>query len=417
MKKYILLYFSILLLIVALRTSLDAPSVIFRSLFLLAFFIPIFTKYQYLYLPCLITFISISLNHFAFGYFPYDMASYAIISIIGLLAYLGFHPHNTIKINVTYFFCLLYVIIINTISSGSPEDISYCIMAIGIGALFSSSEETLYKQKNMLLCFVIISLFLTIIYLINYEQFIVTYNEQDGLERSGWTDPNYLSCIIGMGVISSLILLLERQVRGIYYTSLLIVTIGLSLIAQLLLASRGGLVAVAVGIIILVLFCKIKLWSKILTIVILTFFIIWLYSNNYFELLIYRVAEDSGGGSGRVDIWQMKLQEFSLHGNVLNWLFGMGHSAAINMSSTGWMTGFHNDFIAIFCSYGIIGLSVFIYMLIIYPLKKCSNSTRPITFALVLYLVFACMTLEPLSSGRLTYWAFYYLILLYAHDE
>ena len=32
-------------------------------------------------------------------------------------------------------------------------------------------------------------------------------------------------------------------------------------------------------------------------------FVVWLYDNAYFELIENRIANDSGGRSGRTDIW------------------------------------------------------------------------------------------------------------------
>mgnify|MGYP003308199786 CR=1 FL=1 len=55
--------------------------------------------------------------------------------------------------------------------------------------------------NSMLYCFIFTSLAISLIYLLNYDQFLASYNANDRMERSGWTDPNYLSCIIGMGSI------------------------------------------------------------------------------------------------------------------------------------------------------------------------------------------------------------------------
>ena len=76
--------------------------------------------------------------------------------------------------------------------------------------------------------------------------------------------------------------------------------------------------------------------------------------------------------------------------------------------------GFHNDFLAIFCGYGILGLILFIYIIFIVPFANIQRSDRPILISLIVYLLIASLTLEPLASGNITFWAFYYLILLFS---
>lgn len=182
--------------------------------------------------------------------------------------------------------------------------------------------------------------------------------------------------------------------------------------SQLLLASRGGLLCVAISSLILIMFANVRNGYKLIVSFLLIGALVWLYTNDYFQLLEYRILNDSTGGSGRVDIWKMKLSLFASESNVFNWIFGLGHNRALQLSFNNQAIGFHNDFLAILCSYGLIGVGMMVYMIFVLPFKGNTISSRPIIVALVVYLVLACLTLEPLSSGRLTYFAFYYLIIL-----
>ena len=250
----------------------------------------------------------------------------------------------------------------------------------------------------------------------NFERFLESYNVIDKLERSGWTDPNYLSCIIGMGVITSLILLMRESTYHIMYKIFYVLTIGLSIISQVLMASRGGLLCVSVSVVVLLLFANIKFRYKLLLLIAIFSFVVFLYTNNYFELLVYRIEHDTGDGSGRLDIWKLKLHEFFSEGNIGDWIFGLGHSSAFKLGYGESGFGFHNDYLAILCGYGLFGLMAFLYFLFILPFKHI-KARSVIVFSMIVYLALACMTLEPMSAGRFPYIAFYALILIYAKVE
>lgn len=414
-NKYILFYYAILFILLSTRTNLSAPNALIRLTFLLAFFIPLFLKYTYLYLPCLVAFITVSTKHFAFGYMPYEMSTYAMISLVSFITVYGIRRNQAHNVNPVFLLLLLYVLLVNVAYSGSPQNITYSIITVCFGGMITKVRTGGNIVNNMLHCFVFASLALSLIYLINFEQFIQSYSEKDGMERSGWTDPNYLSCIVGMGSLSSLILLLKNKHARIYSRLLWVITLVLSTISQVLMASRGGILAVSGSVVVLILFANVKKIYKVAIVLSLFLFIGWLYNNGYFELLSYRIENDADG-SGRLDIWQTKLAMFSQSGNVFNWIFGIGYQNAMELSESGDIRGFHNDFIAVLCGYGIVGFIAFLYLLLVYPFQKSSKRTLPVVIALVMYLVLSCMTLEPISLGQISFIAFYYMILLLAEE-
>lgn len=414
-NTYILIYYAVLFVLVAARTSLSPPSALIRLVFLLSFFLPLFLKYSYLYLPCLVAFITVSTKHFAFGYMPYEMSTYTAISFFSFIVVYGLRRNQNLSINPIFIGVLLYLLFINIAYSGSPQNITYSFITVSLGVLITEVRGRGNITNYMLHCFVFTSLALALIYLMNFEQFLESYNANDGMERSGWMDANYLSCIIGMGSLSSLILLLKNKQAKLFSRILWVVTISISTISQVLMASRGGLLAVSASFIILILFTDVKKKYKVSIVLVLILFITWLYSNGYFDLLNYRIENDTDG-SGRLDIWQTKLTLFAQNGNMFSWIFGLGSHHAMALSESGSLVGFHNDFLAILCGYGIIGLSIFIYLIVIYPLLKSSKNSRPIVLTLILYLMLSCMTLEPITLGQIVFLAFYYMILLLAEE-
>ena len=245
------------------------------------------------------------------------------------------------------------------------------------------------------------SLALSIVYLSNYEKFVVSYGQGE-FERSGWTDPYYLSSIIGMGILTSFVQILRKRNAALPLKLFWIVCAGLSLISQLLMASRGGILATALSIVIVFMFTKIRSIYKVGVFVILCVFIFWLYNSGFFDLLEYRILSDDGSGSGRTVIWVKKLNAFIEEGNPLQWIFGLGYESAFKLAGEGRLLGFHNDFLAILCGYGILGVSVFVYFIMI-PLREAASYAKPIVLSLIVYLMVVCATLEPLSAGRLVF--------------
>lgn len=394
------------------RTSTAAPNLIFRACFMFAFVLPLLFAKKNMFPAVMICFMIVGTYGFAFNYMPYQMSIYFIMSLIILL--FNQNKSNITYISLIYIATIILVFARNIFDTIIPHNVSLCIATIGIFIIVSRNDINA-STLNMLYCFIVSTLSLSILYLFNYDKFLLDYNAAEGLERSGWIDPNYFSAIIGMGIISSIILLLKNN-KNILKV-ILIVTIMIGFVVQVLLASRGALLAVSLSSLVLLFFAEIKKRYKLLFSFIIFVFLLWMYTNNYFDLLEYRINNDTGGGSGRLDIWLAKLNAFSTEGNIFQWLFGMGFQSAFELSGiSGRGVGFHNDFLAILCGYGLVGLIIFIYW-IFYPLTISTANNRLYVFASLLYLLITYITLEPMSLGYLPFYAFYYLIFLLAQSH
>ena len=409
--KNLLIYLGILFSIMVFRSSSIAPSLIYRLLYCLALFLPLIIKGRKIYLPCLITFLTINLHSFAYGFLPYDVVVYALLSLFTILLYRPKH----LNFRLGYILSFLCVFFTNVIYSGDPQNIFWCICTIWCCSCLDRNYNRENQRYYMLNAFSIISVVLALLYLLNYDSFLITYSARDNITRAGWTDPNYLSCILGMGALSSLILLLRGYSKNTYIKSFWGAVIVISIMAQSLIASRGSLLALSVSTVFLLLFLKIKIRYKFIILLSFGCFVTWLYTNSYLDLLSYRMENDSVD-SGRMEIWNMKMSIFFSEGNILTWLFGVGYKNAFAMSNTSSVIGFHNDFLAILCAYGIVGLLLFIFTIFIYPLLNAPRSNLHIVATLIIYLCVVCLTLEPLSSGDITYWTFFYLIFLFASN-
>lgn len=406
----IYIYYAIMLIFITLRTSESEPSFTIRYGYLFAFFLPLILKFSDLLPACLTCFMTVGLYGFAYNFFPYQMLIYPIICLMAVLFSGNKLRYNTSTFTYLIIYVLFHLLLVNLLDSGSPQDVFYSTLTIVFFSIIVSHklESSSFYLMNG---FTFASLSLSYIYFANYERFLVSYNALDGMERSGWTDPNYLSCVIGMGVITSTLLLFTQKGSSLLIKICWITIASFSFAAQLIMASRGGILAVVLAMGIILFALKIKNKYKILAIIACAIFVIILYNYGFFELLEYRIENDSGGGSGRDIIWQAKLNAFVDKANILQWLFGMGSEGALNI--TGQYVGFHNDYLSTFCSYGLIGLLSLCYLLY-YPIKVAAKYQKTVVLAMVLYLATCSLTLEPLTAGRLTYIAFYFLILIYA---
>lgn len=410
-NKHIYIYYLILLLLLFFRDSDSAPSFVVRMGYLLAFFLPLVTWYRNLFSSCLICFMTISIYGFAYNYFPYNAGIYLIILLMSLL--LGGNP--TIKFNPIFVVFILFIVIRDFVDVYTPHNLFYSACTVGLFSSIHGSNKSDIARK-MAVAFTIISLVLSSMYFLNYNRFIEDYNVSENLERSGWTDPNYLSCIIGMGVLSAFILLVSTAKRGILLVLYCTVVVVISVIAQVLLASRGGILSIVVSLCILIFTSKLKFSHKLFIVLLLACFAFCIISSDYVLLLEHRIQNDVGGGSGRLDIWQNKLTEYMNCGNPLKWIFGFGNISAFRLTAVGdGFVGFHNDYLAFLCAYGLIGFGMFIYILL-YPLKISNKQNRYVVISLLSYLMVCSLTLEPLSAGDISYIAFYYMILTYAAE-
>ena len=414
-KKMFYLLYLVLFMLMLMRTSTDTPNILYRTAFLVTLLAPLFFIDKKYFTPILICFMTIGTYGFAFNYLPYEISIYFYITLLFLI----FRRVKCDKSHISLFFVItvLFLLFRNILDSFHPQDVFYSCATVGVFSLISNEDRN-DSMKLMLYSFAVISIGLSLLYLINYEKFIEDYSAGEGLERSGWMDPNYFSCVVGMGVMSSSILLMKPQSkRRVFNLCFLIATIILSVIVQVLSASRGGILAISLGVTILLIFSKVRLGYKILVVFFIFCFVAWMYQNNYFELLEYRLNNDDGTGSGRLDIWTRKLDAMASDGNILHWIIGYGYQSGFQLTgSAGNGVGFHNDFIAIFCEYGLLGLLIFLCYLC-KPLMISAKENRPIVLALLLYLWAVCMTLEPFSLGYLPYFAFYYLVILVSKSE
>lgn len=412
MKKtlYICVYYLVLLCVMVSWTNpTAAPPAFVRLVFMGAVFLPtIYVKNAWL--PAVLTcFLSIGQYGISFSYLPETISLYMWLMLALFILY-GRKKRLNIFPRWLYIFPF-YVILIDLFADNTIYHIFYALIVTCLASyMFGNDYED--AEKKMSIAFIVVTIVLCYYFLFFRNDFTESYGKYGTeLERVLWTDPNYLGCVIGMGTICCGIKLTDRSLNKLIRLVLLAI-IGISLIVLIQNASRGALVAVLLGCSVLFLSSPVKIFYKMLFLCLVIIFMVFLYNNSYFELLVYRVENDSTG-SGRTVIWERRLTEF-FQGSFLRLLFGYGHDAAMTLG-TPYRIGSHNDYVAFLVEYGLIGLASFLYMLafpIIKILRKGGLVGLYQVLTLSVYIAVACLTLEPLTLGRIPFYMFYLYIIL-----
>lgn len=388
-----------------------SPNIAFKIVFYLCLLLPALIKASEFVPTLIIGFSGIALYGFAYSYMPTYLPVYLGSLFIFYLLFIR-TSKNQFKVPKRFIGLGIYTLFIDLITNLQPDNITYSIFIVGIMGLFLDkyiSKETMAKLSFAFsLCTIVLSMY----FLLFQDMFTRDYYAQgSGLERIGWMDANYFGMVVGMGLVTAIIELTKFKDLGIIEKNFYIATLIFSLPTLILNASRGAILAVCISFTIIVIFSKMGRSLKTLIIFATVAFLIYLYNNNYFELLAYRINNDSNGGSGRTEIWVKKLSAF-FEGDKLLWLIGYGNVGGKELGM-GWAFGSHNDYVAILCAYGAIGLLFFISMLL-YPIIKLKKRAtgRPLVLAAFAYILTMCFTLEPYTAGRLSYFFFYFYVLV-----
>ena len=406
---FFVIYYILLLLGLILYDNVNSsPGTVKRIAYLMALIIPVLYKREFLPVV-LLSIWSITKSSYSYPYVPTE-------PLIFLAIMMGFAIFNRQKISITPFFIVivLHVFLNSFVLQGHlSKRLPFPLLEFFI--LFFCVEKSKLKFNATILPYVFIITSLAITYWFffceNAKMEIVHHVANTDMETEGWMDPNYLSGIVGMGCVIAINGLINGF-KNVLFIILCIITIVASLFTAAYAASRGGMIAIAMSALILFLMSGVKMRTKILVITSVVGFLIIMFKLGAFELLQARVEIGEGDmTNGRLDIWQRKLTSFVNEGNLFSWMFGFGEEGGGHLGHYSHLQGSHNDFIAILCNYGLLGLGLFITCLI-YPIKKASPKMKPIIIAFVVYLGTVCFSLEPFSLGYMSYLAFYFYVII-----
>lgn len=397
-KSYISYYGLMFLILISWHNPFATPPELLRILYLLALLGPLTIKQPKLLAIIIPAFYAISNYSCFISYMPNQVFIYLAFPILALFL------HSYGKTDKTSIIFLVFFIITaanNFVNSMKFESISSCCLLVFLWFKFVPNSVNSYAHIFSY-AFAIMSLTLSIIFIVGGSAFQMDFGA-GGFERTEWMDPNYFGCIVGIGIMASMIEILYNRILKIPERILFLLTIGISFYVLILNGSRGALLATGMSLFLLLIGNGQKMSKKLLIICSFSIFIYILYMSGTFDFLLYRIELDSGrGGSGRTYIWQTKMMAFSNQLSVFEQLFGIGYKNGMALGF-GFSRGFHNDYIAILVEYGVFGLMVFIGMLLS-PLRKSNN--KVIVLSIIVYIAMASSTLEPISGGMIVYFGF-----------
>lgn len=370
--------------------QLVAPPLPLRLLVTSAIFIPLI-KYFWLSPAVIILFVGIRFNSVApFGYIPQSWDSYfGLFIIIGLL-------HNIIYRDKLFHFTkkqlgiALFIFLIDMINLKIGTEFLFFVFLLFL------CYNTLKSEKAVsltILSFVLFSISMSVYYMIFAREFAVSYASSDGLERAFWVDPNYLGVYLGIGVVFSVYYLINAKnyKLNIFYKFIFVFCSILTAIVILLQASRGSLLTLALALIIILFQSHIKFQYKLLSIIFLILLVVIFFQEGFFDLLINRMSEDDGTGSGRTEIWSKKL-DYLLENPI--YFIGAGYLGSLKTFPP-FNFDCHNEYISLLLNYGVAGLMLFFVEVI--RLFRCRNANRTIVLSMLIFSIVAFMTISPFA--------------------
>lgn len=421
-NRFLYIYYALLILILATRVDATTePSLILRLVYILAVIAPTLVLTEVSYPAIISLFFVLTLNGFAYSYMPYNLSLYVIITLVVILIFITIKKQKQNKpIPIFLVIITIYVFSVDLVNGTSGSEIHlfqnnfYCFFLI-VCFLWIARKNEKVILSQLPLCFAISTIILSILFLIKREQFIL--DTLGGIDRTGWTDPNYFGMVLGMGTICGLIKLFnidDWKRISLLEKLIYIVVIVLSFPVLLLNASRGAVLSVIVGFVLLFSISKANIIYKVIVLGLSIAGIYYLYSNQYFDLLLVRMEADDGTGSNRLTIWRSKISAYS-EGNLLQMIFGYGQYKGFRLWNP---IGFHNDYVGYLVDYGIVGISMLLYMFY-YPISIVPKKSKmkPSVIVIIVYLMVCMATLEPFIMGILPYFVFYLYALIMAQQN
>ena len=295
----------------------------------------------------------------------------------------------------------LYYLVVSMLCFDVTNGILMCLVAVLLGYLIKTEDDV----KFMFYAFMLVSLILSLQYILNFEYFAMGYRSDQGLERATWSNPNIYGLTIGCGgVLSGAYLMkhlrIERSFLAMLISILTIISVTIALIIN---ASRGGLLFFSLS-------SNLNMIYKTLIVLICICGIYYLYSMGVLDVLLYRMADDTAStGGGRTTIWVNKFNAFTQNSNILQLLYGIGMTECISLAVP---LSTHNDLVTSLIAFGFFGLLLFT-IVISAPLRIGLKKDTILALGLSSFIFLESSLAEPFFRGNFLFIMFYLFVLKY----
>lgn len=406
-KKQMGVYYYIVLIVATfffMRPGQDL-STLMRLLLMAFYFIPTFLNLK-LFPFVFVTFCSISRNSFA-AILP--TTSFYIVIVV-LIAY-SLYREKSAFIGKAYLLFFYYLSCSLIYIDYTQDFLLWVPMAILVADMIKTKEDL----NNIFYSFLTISLFLSVLFVLNQAEFAQQYGSASlGLETGNWINSNEFGAVIAAGgVLAVGYLTKSLNLENNIWTFLLCgITLAFSFFVLVLNASRGAIFAFSSASAIMLLSSKSKFYLKIVLLIAMGGFIIWMIQNQVFELLSYRMQEDTfDTGGDRTRIWQVKLSLFFDDTNPLHLMFGLSRKGCIEL---GELISTHNDYVTSLVGFGIIGFIIYTLTILLHPIRLSDRTNRLPILAFMAYFFIESSVVEPFFRGNIVVIMFYFFIIKYA---
>ena len=417
--KLLLYYLLLLGVMVSWTNVVVAPPLPVRVAFLVAVVYPGLNDVRGLFVAALTCFWSIASLGYTYSFMPTMPHIYVLALTVGLLLFWDRHREITSHLlggeNSLVFFFLIYVWLSDAYTESQLGYNAYTLLTMTMIVPFVpviNRRTVTYFSLSFMTITAVLSYYLIL------TRDIFTYGSTGftpELDRIGWSDQNYLGLGVGMGASIAFTCLMHARLYRWYFLIYSFAVFGVSIPVLLMMGSRTALLCLVVSVLVQLMFSKAKKKWKAMLVMMGLGFLYYLYTNEYFELLANRADAEDGTGSNRLLIWRKKYFAFVDSVTISDLIFGVGKDKGVGITPIIGKNnvGFHNDFLAFFVSYGIIGL-LFFTALICRPLKKLKwhSPYRTAVIANSAFLIVACNTLEPFFMDMFPVYAFLFYTLL-----
>lgn len=418
-RKLLLYYLLLLVVMVSWTNIMAAPPLPVRMAFLVAVLYPGLNDVRGLFVAALTCFWSIASLGYTYSYMPTMPHIYVLAMTVGLWLFWDRHKKITSRLlggeNSLVFFFLIYVWLCDAYTESTLGYTAYTLLTMTMIVPF---VPVINRRTVTYFSLAFMTITAVLSYYLILTRDIFTYGSTGftpELDRIGWSDQNYLGLGVGMGATVAFTCLMHAKIYRWYFLIYSLAVFVVSIPVLLLMGSRGALACVIVSVLVQLMFSKAKKKWKALLVFSGLGFLYYLYTNEYFDLLERRAEYEDGSGSNRLLIWTKKFYAFIDNASIGDLIFGIGKDRGVGITQILGKNnvGFHNDFLAFFVSYGIIGLGFFL-ALILRPLRKLKwkSPYHTAVIANSVFLILGSLTVEPFYMDMFPVYAFLFYTLL-----
>ncbi len=397
------IYYSVLTLVFFFEMQPNVSmSMTMRYVFFAAIFLPVLLRIKF-FVPVFVFFMTASLHSFT----PV-LPTFSVFHL-GLVVIALFISKNK-KVNLLPFVVLVAFVLLDVFYGNNAEWSLWIFVVFLVSLLICDRNDI----NNAVVAFMLASVFLALLYIVNYEAFEWTrHTTEDDYSTSGWTNHNKYDSTLGCGALLAVAtffgFFLENR-RNLLFKIIAAASVVLTVIVMLMDVSRGAIVSFCGGVFVLILMSKTKPKTKLITIVSLLIIVAVSLSFSSTDYLMSRFSEDNVATAGnRLEIWDVKFSLFFSDLDFRKLFFGIGwndcRKLGVNIST-------HNDWITAFIAFGVVGL--FLYMSLYLLLFRKTGLKNAAVLSVMAFLFLESMVVEPFFRGNAQMALLYIIALKYA---